>query len=348
MILLSGFSAGAAAAQKAPIEPSFSVIVNHELVRGGWWNDEAYKKNPEPFIDYFVEKTVRETEIKPNNGTVVFCPDNVEKFTVIGQKEGRKINAKSLKNGVKNALLRGKNTVLEPKIDTILPISEAKMIEKIGLRGGYTTYFESNPNRENNIALALSKFNGLCVGKGQTISFNSVVGKRTLERGFEEAKIILDGEFVPGVGGGVCQASTTLFNALLLAGLKIDKSQNHSLLVSYVPIGRDAMVSSSNDLRFTNNTGGTIYIEAGTTDATEDEHGCAWVKIYGDKTHIKYKPRVEVTEMELNEGEIDPARKSITYLDCFNGEEIVHSKIIRKSNYQAVKEKPKPKPEKLA
>jgi len=102
------------------------------------------------------------------------------------------------------------------------------------------------------------------------------------------------------------------------------------------------MVSSGSDLCFTNNTGGAIYIEAGTTDATEDEHGTAWVKIYGNKTHIKYKPRTTVTEMPLNDGEIDPARRAVTYLDEYNGDNLVHTRVVRKSTYMAVKEKPKP------
>jgi vancomycin resistance protein YoaR len=340
-------------------EPYFTIhagektyVVSDETLRGGWWNDAAQKKLrakhdlkfDDPDLQFLIKKIIRENEIKPENGTIVFRPHSEQKFTVAGQKMGRKIDEKSLIKNIKSTRNWYKNTHIYAIFTPVLPPFEYQIVGKIALRGGYTTYFESNPPRENNINLALSKFNGLVIERGQTVSFNSVVGKRTTERGFEEAKIIQGGEFVPGVGGGVCQASTTLFNALLTAGVKIDKSHNHSLLVSYVPIGRDAMVSSGADLKFTNNTGGTIYIETGTTDATETEQGCAWVKIYGNATHIKYKPRVTVTEMELNDGEIDPARKSVTYLDEYNGENLVYSKKIRKSGYSAVKEKPEPKP----
>jgi vancomycin resistance protein YoaR len=214
------------------------------------------------------------------------------------------------------------------------PRDADEIVDKLGLRGGYTTYFEDNPTRGHNIALALSSFNGLVVQKGETVSFNKTVGPRSSARGFQEAKIIIDGEFVPGVGGGVCQASTTLFNALLMAGLRIDKSHNHSIAISYVPIGRDAMVSSAADLRFTNNTGGVIYIEAGVADG---DPNAAWVRIYGNKTAVEYKPRTEVIEHEIGEDEIDPARESLTYIEAWSGEKLVHSKLVRKSKYKARK-----------
>jgi vancomycin resistance protein YoaR len=186
----------------------------------------------------------------------------------------------------------------------------------------------------------MEKFNGLVISNGQTASFNKIVGKRTAEAGFKEAKIIVDGEFVPGIGGGVCQASTTIFNALLLSGLKIETSHNHSLPISYVPIGRDAMVSSCADLVFTNNTGGNLYFETGTTRNT------AWIKIYGNKTSVQYKPRTTVTEMPLKDDECDPARKSTTYLDAYRDGRLVHTKLIRKSSYRSTKgTPPEPEPE---
>lgn len=130
----------------------------------------------------------------------------------------------------------------------------------------FITYFDgANESRSHNIRLAADKINGTVLNCGDTLSFNETVGARTEERGFKTAKIIEKGEFVEGVGGGVCQVSTTLFNAALLGGLKITEYHPHSLSVSYAAPSRDAMVSGSYfDLKMENVTGHTVYIRART------------------------------------------------------------------------------------
>ena len=100
---------------------------------------------------------------------------------------------------------------------------------------------------------------------GAAFSFNDIVGERTAARGFKKAKIIENGEFVEGTGGGVCQVSTTLFNAALRAGCQFTEYHAHSLAVSYVPPSCDAMVSGTYyDLKFVNTTGYRLYIRART------------------------------------------------------------------------------------
>ena len=94
-------------------------------------------------------------------------------------------------------------------------------------------------------------------------SFNYTIGERTERRGYKKAKIIVGGEFVDGVGGGVCQVSTTLYNAVLLAGLKVVECHPHSLPVSYVEPSFDAMVNSGwADLKFINDTHNPVIIRA--------------------------------------------------------------------------------------
>lgn len=128
----------------------------------------------------------------------------------------------------------------------------------------FTTYFDgTNENRAHNIRLAAQKINGTVLQNGQTFSFNSAVGERTEARGFKSAKIIEKGEFVEGIGGGVCQVSTTLFNAAILSGCRIIEYHPHSLPVSYVPPSCDAMVSGTHfDLKLENVTGRTLYVRA--------------------------------------------------------------------------------------
>ena len=135
-----------------------------------------------------------------------------------------------------------------------------KCTEKLA---SYTTeYSSSGGNRCRNIELAASFLNGVTLEGGEALSFNKTVGERTAARGFKEAKIIQSGEFISGVGGGVCQASTTLFNAALLSGLNVTERRNHSLSVSYVPASRDAAVSSRCDLKIVNPFAYPVYLRA--------------------------------------------------------------------------------------
>ena len=119
--------------------------------------------------------------------------------------------------------------------------------------GSYTTYFdEEQTGRTQNIRLAVQWINGVTLQPYGTFSFNQTVGKRTVEAGFKKAKIIEDGRFVLGIGGGVCQVSTTLYNAALKSGLEILEYHPHSLKISYVAPSRDAMVSTQCDLKLYN------------------------------------------------------------------------------------------------
>ena len=132
----------------------------------------------------------------------------------------------------------------------------------VRLLSSFTTRFDGgNAARSHNIRLAAKLINGSVVKNGETFSFNATVGQRTPERGFKRAKIIENGEFVEGIGGGVCQASTTIYNAVLTAGLKIEEWHRHTLKSSYVKPSFDAMVNSNGaDLVFVNDTASPIYI----------------------------------------------------------------------------------------
>jgi len=124
----------------------------------------------------------------------------------------------------------------------------------------YTFYGESSANRKHNVKVAVDKINGTTLAPEEEFSFNDIVGKRSEENGFKTAYIIQDGEFVEGIGGGVCQVSSTLYNAVLLADLTITRVQAHSLPVSYVAPSFDAMVSSGSDFRFVNTLSAPITI----------------------------------------------------------------------------------------
>jgi hypothetical protein len=146
-----------------------------------------------------------------------------------------------------------------------------------------TDYIASSPERKNNIYLASKALDNTLVAPFEEFSFNLTVGERTKERGYQNAKIILNGEFVDGVGGGVCQVSTTLYNAVLLAGLKIIEYHPHSLSVGYVLPSFDAMVNSSTaDLKFLNDTPNPVIINS-VADGNK-----LTITITGEKSQFRY------------------------------------------------------------
>lgn len=154
----------------------------------------------------------------------------------------------------------------------------------------YTTYYSSSKERKHNIRLASSAINDHFLESGEEFSFNDVVGERTEKNGYKNAKIISFGKFVDGVGGGVCQVSTTLYNAVLLAGLTVTESHPHSLAVSYVSPSFDAMVSYNlADLKFVNNTHFPIIIKSEANDYM------LTISIYGQKMEERYARQSTVT-----------------------------------------------------
>ncbi|MDR0975574.1 MAG: VanW family protein [Christensenellaceae bacterium] len=322
---------------------------------------EFQERNETDFKKYFPEiaqiiaKKSAETEVAPYDGHIMFYPRNEERFAVVNAKNGRKLNEKQLTEDIIGALISG-SKLISAEFENVPHKTEAKVLSAIKQRSNYSTHFDGgNESRAHNIALALSKFNGLVVANGETVSFNNVVGARNEARGFKQAKIIVDGEFVDGVGGGVCQASTTLFGALLRAGVDIVESHNHSLEIGYVPLGHDAMVSSAADLKFKNTSGAPIYIEAYTITNR------AFVKIYGAKIadnlkfkiaaenevkKIKSKPDENLDKETLKKAKTNPTdfnrtilkhgvppKTAKTYLEIYSGEKLIQRKLIRKSNY---------------
>lgn len=134
----------------------------------------------------------------------------------------------------------------------------------------YTTYYDvKNTTRTTNINNAVEKLDNLKIPDGSTFSFNQTVGKRTVLAGYEEAKVVQGDEFVDGLGGGICQVSSTVFQAALRANLNITVRACHSLEISYVPLGADATVQwNSQDFQFKNNSGSDIRLNISASNGT--------------------------------------------------------------------------------
>lgn len=117
-----------------------------------------------------------------------------------------------------------------------------------------THYNTSDRDRSENIRLASGSINGAVIAPGDVFSYNEVVGKRSADRGYKEAHVYVGGRITNGIGGGICQVSTTLYNAVLFADLQVVSRRNHNMTVAYVPPGRDATVTyGGTDFQFKNN-----------------------------------------------------------------------------------------------
>jgi vancomycin resistance protein YoaR len=126
---------------------------------------------------------------------------------------------------------------------------------------GYTTYFGGVPNRIHNVELVSHLVDQKLIAPDSTFSFNKTTGDRNAAKGFLVAPVIVNGELTTGLGGGVCQVSTTVFNAAFEAGLKITERTNHALYISHYPQGRDATVNYPDvDLQFVNDTGNWLLL----------------------------------------------------------------------------------------
>jgi vancomycin resistance protein YoaR len=170
-----------------------------------------------------------------------------------------------------SALYQAVLVAMETEQPVELPMTEApKHVPDEALKqisevvASFTTPFQaSNRNRSTNLKVAASNFSGQVLMPGDTISFNKTVGERTISTGFREAIIYSEGRHEPGVGGGICQVSSTLYNAWLFANLKIAERHNHMMSVPYVPYGRDATVYwGSKDLVLENSSDSPVAIHA--------------------------------------------------------------------------------------
>ncbi|PKM49530.1 MAG: hypothetical protein CVV02_15485 [Firmicutes bacterium HGW-Firmicutes-7] len=170
---------------------------------------------------------------------------------------------KSLK-AIKEALIAGLDEV-NLQLEQTNPHFTKAIYEDIkDILGSYYTEFSATQKARNeNLRIASEKINGKILMPGDVFSTNETIGPVNLANGYQEAPIILNGKIQPGIGGGVCQIATTLYNAVLLSELEVVQRQNHSLPVGYIEKARDATLAGDYiDFKFKNNTKYPVYIES--------------------------------------------------------------------------------------
>ena len=239
------------------------------------------EKDPEP-ID--LDKVYSEVHTEPKDAYYTKDP-----FTLYPHVDGIDFDI---------SMEEAKKLLEENKEEYVIPLKITKpdiTTDEIGsegfpdLLGTYKTYYNSsNKDRTTNLRLASNKIDGTVLMPGETFSYNKVVGERTIAAGYKEAPIYAGGKVVDGIGGGICQVSSTLYNAVIFANLDIVSRTNHRFVPSYVTAGRDAtVVYGSIDFKFKNTRKYPIKIESSVSG------GVAKVSIYGMKEEKEYDVKIE-------------------------------------------------------
>ncbi|MBE5783064.1 MAG: hypothetical protein E7329_07080 [Clostridiales bacterium] len=216
-----------------------------------------------------------------------FTPDQEDPFIIQGESYGMSLDIDAVKAQILKMAANGESGALELQPQMLAPnITTADVRNQVTLLHEAITPVSSASTQERttNIRVAFSKINGLVLEPGKKFSFNNVVGARTLENGFKYAIEYVNGMEEPGIGGGVCQASTTVYLAALQSGLNIKDRTAHSDPVSYTTFGQDATVYYTRDrkidLVFENNSPSKIYITAHVEEIKKNTYQCV-VRIYG-------------------------------------------------------------------
>lgn len=249
-------------------------------------------------------------------------------FVYTDEKYGVMLDADATLNEVLAQVEHMESAILPIQTVTLAPkVTKAELMDERTLRGKATTIISSSStaNRNSNVALALSRINGTTLANGEQMSFNKKVGMRTAKNGFLEALEYAYGELRDGIGGGVCQSSTTIYLGALLSGMDIVKRTAHSDTVNYTQMGQDATVMYTRDrtidLIIKNNTGSPLYILSGVmTDPSNSKRLITYCYVYGKSMgDITYELESNLIETikapEEPEYRSDTTGKYVTYID---------------------------------
>ncbi|WP_379598204.1 VanW family protein [Oceanobacillus luteolus] len=191
-------------------------------------------------LDELLEQLQSEVSEPPKNATLG------EGLQIIEEDSGVSLDRAAFTINFLEAFYKGEDSSIQVPKKTVYARVDKEMLKEITRKklGSYTTFYNStNKERSTNIMLSAKAMHGTVIFPGEVFSFNKTVGERTEKRGYKKAPVIVKGEFAEDIGGGICQVSSTLFNAVDLRGIQMIERFTHSRSVPYVPPGRDATVS---------------------------------------------------------------------------------------------------------
>jgi len=260
-------------------------------------------------VDKILVQIAKDTNKDPVNATIT---RNSGQFTVTSDASGKQLEAEKLKKEIKskiNGVLSGDRIYITAPVKELKPKISSTALKAINTKiSGFTTSFGSSPEgRATNINLSTKSVNGTLLMPGDVFSFNGVVGQRTAARGYQTAGVIIGDKLEQGLGGGICQVSSTLYNAMLSTSIVSVERIHHTISSGYIPKGQDATVDYGNlDYKFKNTFKYPIYIEGNISN------GNICFNIYSNSTLTKrtYEIVNEVLEVTEPKTEIiqDPTK----------------------------------------
>lgn len=299
---------------------NFKIILNY--------NEEKLKEE--------IKKIARDTDADVKDAKIIINGSNI---STEDEVIGLKVNIdESLKNSIRD--IQKGNSKIKLIVSEIEPKIKKDYFKEINtILGTHTTKFDSSvKGRSSNIRLAANKTSNILLMPGDTFSYNEYTGERTIANGYKNAPVIVQGVVQEGVGGGVCQVSTTLYNSVLYSGIELVSIRNHSIPSTYAEKGRDATVTDSGiDFVFKNNLNHPIYVRNYVSGNT------VTCQIYGsskDKKNIKISTSVDnvsvapikkVDDPTLTKGEEKELEKGR------NGYTVSTYRVYRDSNGKTIK-----------
>ena len=235
-----------------------------------------------PGADAFFVRLQRQIGRPPRDADFAVTSNGIR---VVNGRVGQAVDVPATAAAILHAALSTTNRVARLVVVNTPPKLTTADARAMGIKdvvGSYTTEFGGVPNRIHNVQLVAHLIDDHLIAPDEEFSFNRTTGDRNASKGFLEAPVIINGELQSGLGGGVCQVSTTVFNAAYEGGLNITTRTNHALYISHYPLGRDATVNyPDTDLRFVNDTGHWLLLRTfvGTYSLT--------VSLYGTNPHRK-------------------------------------------------------------
>ena len=297
--------------QGAVVQPSYEVKDDKLIIKSG---KSGIKVDEQKLSEYIYTAVTTETDAQEQTieiPVITSEPDQIDidkihsevykevkdayytkdPFTIYPEQKGIDFDVES-----------AKTLIQEPKeqYEIQLTITKpSKTVKEIGTEAFpdllgvcKTNYAASNKNRTTNLILAAGKINGTVLLPGEEFSYNGVVGKRTVEAGYKNAATYSNGQVVDDIGGGICQISSTLYDAAVFANMDITVRRNHQFVTSYLPAGKDAtVVWGSQDFKFKNSRKYPVRITATVSG------GVATVQIWGVKEDVEYDISIETKQI---------------------------------------------------
>ncbi|ENQ3079020.1 VanW family protein [Bacillus sp. WLY-B-L8] len=273
--------------------------------------------------DAFIKEKYNDSLVEPVNADLSISGTTIN---ISESKDGEKVDKEKLKALTTEAITTNKQDIQIP-ITAVKPERSTEDVKNMGIQeviAEYSTPLAGrNSSQTFNVQRAVNTLTGVFVAPDETFSFNGRVGITDAAHGYKSAAVYVNGKVEQSAGGGVCQVSSTLYGAILRADLGIVARSNHSLPVHYLPLGQDAAVADYGpDLKFKNNTGKYVYIQAFTNGSS------VTTRIFGTNTGKD----VEVSSKVISE--TDKSIVAVTYKKVTQNGEVVSNGQISKSTYK--------------